>query len=53
MPLGKTGLCLWIDDIEATLYDLKPKGLDVDPDGVRIELMQLMPESCQAEALHD
>ena len=66
---GFKHLCLWVDDIEATLRDLKNKGLDVDPDnirtgrskcrqyfiadpdGVRIELMQLMPESEQAKAL--
>lgn len=66
---GFKHLCLWVDDIEATLHDLKAKGLDVDPnnirtgrskcrqyfiadpDGVRIELMQLMPESEQAKAL--
>jgi lactoylglutathione lyase len=67
---GFKHLCLWVDDIETTLHDLKAKGLDVDPDGartgrskcrqyfiadpdgVRIELMQLMPESKQAEALN-
>ena len=61
--------CLWVDDIEQTLKDLKDRGLDVDlegiktgrsrcrqyfiadPDGVRIELMQLMPESEQARTL--
>ncbi len=66
---GFKHLCLWVDDIEATLHGLKERGLDVDPnnirtgrskcrqyfiadpDGVRIELMQLMPESKQAEAL--
>ena len=64
---GFKHLCLWVDDIEATLHDLKARGLDVDPagirtgrskcrqyfiadpDGVRIELMQLMPESEQAK----
>ncbi|MCZ6634903.1 MAG: VOC family protein [bacterium] len=68
---GFKHLCLWVDDIETTVHDLKSKGLDVDPDGirtgrskckqyfivdpdgVRIELMQLMPESKQAEALKD
>ena len=68
---GFKHLCLWVDDIEATLHDLKSKGLAVDPegartgrskcrqyfiadpDGVRIELMQLMPESLQAQALND
>lgn len=68
---GFKHLCLWVDDIEATLHDLQSKGLDVDPngirtgrskcrqyfiadpDGVRIELMQLMPESLQAQALND
>jgi lactoylglutathione lyase len=67
---GFKHLCLWVDDIETTLRDLKTKGLDVDPDGirtgrskcrqyfiadpdgVRIELMQLMPESLQAQALN-
>lgn len=67
---GFKHLCLWVDDIEATLHDLKSKGLDVDPnnirtgrskcrqyfitdpDGLRIELMQLMPESEQAKALN-
>lgn len=66
---GFRHLCLWVDDIEATLHDLKSKGLKVDPshiltgrskcrqyfiadpDGLRIELMQLMPESEQAKAL--
>ena len=66
---GFKHVCLWVDDIEATLHDLQAKGLDVDPsgirtgrskcrqyfiadpDGVRIELMQLMPESLQAQAL--
>jgi lactoylglutathione lyase len=72
LPANASGfkhLCLWVDDIEATLHDLQAKGLDVDPagirtgrskcrqyfiadpDGVRIELMQLMPESKQARAL--
>lgn len=69
--IGMKHLCLWVDDIEATLADLKQKGLDVDPDaiktgrskcrqyfitdpdGVRIELMQLMPDSLQAAALAD
>ena len=68
---GFKHLCLWVDDIETTLHDLRTKGLDVDPDGirtgrskckqyfiadpdgVRIELMQLMPESEQAKALND
>ena len=67
---GFKHLCLWVDDIETTLHDLKTKGLDVDPegirtgrskckqyfiadpDGVRIELMQLMPDSKQAQALN-
>jgi lactoylglutathione lyase len=66
---GFKHLCLWVDDIKATLRDLEAEGLDVDPDGirtgrskcqqyfiadpdgVRIELMQLMPESRQAQAL--
>ncbi|MBN1933579.1 MAG: VOC family protein [Anaerolineae bacterium] len=72
MPNNASGfkhLCLWVDDIEATLHDLQAKGLDVDPagirtgrsrcrqyfiadpDGVRIELMQLMSESLQAQAI--
>jgi lactoylglutathione lyase len=68
---GVKHLCLWVDDIDATLRDLQAKGLDVDPDGirtgrskcrqyfiadpdgVRIELMQLLPESLQAQALND
>ena len=68
---GFKHLCLWVDDIETTLHELKTRGLDVDPDGirtgrskckqyfiadpdgVRIELMQLMPESSQAQALND
>ena len=68
---GFKHLCLWVDDIETTLHDLKTRGLDVDPagirtgrskcrqyfiadpDGVRIELMQLMPESNQAQALNN
>ena len=74
IPVNASGfkhLCLWVDDIEATLHDLNARGLDVDPggirtgrskcrqyfiadpDGVRIELMQLMPESNQAQALND
>lgn len=66
---GFRHLCLWVDDMEATIRDLKAKGLGVDPknirtgrskclqyfiadpDGLRIELMQLMPESEQAKAL--
>ena len=66
---GFKHLCLWVDDIETTVRDIKSRGLDVDPDaiktgkskckqyfiadpdGVRIELMQLMPESKQAEAI--
>ena len=73
LPRNASGfkhLCLWVDDLEATLHDLKSKGLDVDPnnirtgrskcrqyfitdpDGLRIELMQLMPDSKQAEALN-
>jgi len=68
---GFKHLCLWVDGLETTLHDLRGKGLDVDPDGirtgrskcrqyfiadpdgVRIELMQLMPESNQAKALQD
>ena len=67
---GYKHLCLWVDDLDATLLDLKARGLDVDPqgakigrskckqyfiadpDGVRIELMQLMPDSKQAEAIN-
>ena len=67
--IGVKHICLWVDDIEQTLSDLKDRGLDVDPkgakigksksrqyfiqdpDGVRIELMQLMPDSMQARAL--
>ena len=67
--IGMKHLCLWVDNIEQTLLDLKSRGMDVDPadvktgrskcrqyfiqdpDGVRIELMQLMPESLQAQAL--
>jgi lactoylglutathione lyase len=66
---GIRHVCLWVDDIDATLATLKSRGLDVDPtkvrtgrsrcrqyfiadpDGVRIELMQLMPDSEQARAL--
>jgi lactoylglutathione lyase len=72
IPANASGfkhLCLWVDDLKATLHDLKSRGLDVDPagirtgrskcrqyfiadpDGVRIELMQLMPESLQAQAI--
>jgi lactoylglutathione lyase len=68
---GFKHICLWVDELETTLHDLKTKGLDVnpdgirtgrskckqyfiaDPDGVRIELMQLMPESSQAKALNN
>jgi len=67
--IGVKHICLWVDDIEQTVGDLKARGMDVDPadiktgmskcrqyfiqdpDGVRIELMQLMPESLQAKAL--
>ena len=66
---GFKHVCLWVDDIEATLKDLEARGLDVDlagirtgrsrcrqyfiadPDGVRIELMQLMPDSLQAKTV--
>ena len=72
LPQNASGfkhLCLWVDDLKATLIDFKSRGLDVDPDhirtgrskclqyfiadpdGLRIELMQLMPESEQAKAL--
>ena len=68
---GFKHVCLWVDDLEATLNDLKTRGLDVDPagirtgrsrcrqyfiadpDGVRIELMQLMPDSLQAKTLKE
>jgi lactoylglutathione lyase len=67
---GFKHLCLWVDDIETTVREIKSRGLDVDPDGiktgrskckqyfiadpdgVRIELMQLMPESKQAAAIN-
>ncbi|MGQ9523924.1 MAG: VOC family protein [Armatimonadota bacterium] len=58
-------LCLLVDDMGATLKDLRSRGLDIqgepsmgkdgnlqywltDPDGNRIELMQIMPGSLQA-----
>ncbi|NLV92537.1 MAG: VOC family protein [Firmicutes bacterium] len=61
--IGFTHLCLQVDDMQATLAHLAAKGLDVgeptmgadgnwqywikDPDGVPIELMQIMPDSMQ------
>jgi lactoylglutathione lyase len=61
-------LCLAVDDMEATLEELKARGLPLagevnrgkdgnvqfwltDPDGNRIELMEIHPESLQAQAL--
>ena len=61
-------LCLAVDDMTATLADLKARGLPLegeanhgqdgntqfwltDPDGNRIELMQIHPASLQAQAL--
>ena len=32
---GFKHLCLWVEDIEATLRDLQARGLDVDPGGIR------------------
>ncbi|MBS11676.1 MAG: hypothetical protein CME19_08750 [Gemmatimonadetes bacterium] len=33
--MGVKHICLWVDDIDATLHDLKSRGLDVDPSGVK------------------
>lgn len=63
--IGFKHLCLHVDDIFATLEELKKKGLEIkgqplmgadgnyqywleDPDGNKIELMQIMPNSLQA-----
>lgn len=60
-------LCLSVDDMRATLEQLKERGLEItgeprqgrdhnwqywiaDPDGNRIELMQMSPDSPQAAA---
>jgi lactoylglutathione lyase len=58
--------CLTVDDLPATLQELADRGLEIsgprfgldgnwqywvtDPDGNRIELMQMMPDSKQAAA---
>jgi lactoylglutathione lyase len=64
---GYNHFALKVDDMEATLRDLRERGLPIsggpdmgldanwqywitDPDGNRIELMQVMPESPQAAA---
>jgi len=65
---GPSHLCLGVDDIHATLAELKRRGLEItgearqgadgnfqywiaDPDGNKIELMQLMPDSLQMKAV--
>jgi lactoylglutathione lyase len=65
--IGFKHLCLHVDDIFATLEELKKRGLEIkgqpmmgadgnyqywieDPDGNRIELMQIMPGSLQDKA---
>jgi catechol 2,3-dioxygenase-like lactoylglutathione lyase family enzyme len=66
--IAYTHLSLAVDDIDATLADLRSRGLETpgaptmgkdnnyqywiaDPDGNRIELMQMMPDSLQLKAL--
>lgn len=61
-------LCLAVDDMAATLDELKARGMALegapnrgkdgniqfwltDPDGNRVELMQIAPDSLQAQAL--
>ncbi len=67
---GKTGqpgsiihLCLEVDDIDATIGEIRGRGIEVgdkklgadnnyqawleDPNGVKIELMQYLPDNCQ------
>jgi lactoylglutathione lyase len=66
---GLKHICLWVDDLAATLegiaergYAVDPQGIKTgrsgcrqyfvaDPDGVQIELMQLLPDSMQARAM--
>ncbi len=60
-------LCLLVDDMEATVAEMKARGVEFtseinrgkdgntqawtrDPDGNRIELMQIAPDSLQAQA---
>jgi lactoylglutathione lyase len=68
---GLKHICLWVDDLQATLEGLRKQGYAVDPqgiktgrsgcrqyfvadpDGVKIELMQLLPDSMQAKAMGD
>ena len=56
-------LCLEVDDIDATINELRQRGIEVgdkklgadnnyqawleDPNGVKIELMQYLPDNCQ------
>lgn len=64
---GYNHFSLGVDDMEATLQELRDRGLDIpgeakqgldgnwqywiaDPDGNRIELMQIMPDSPHAAA---
>jgi catechol 2,3-dioxygenase-like lactoylglutathione lyase family enzyme len=68
--VGYEHLCLTVDDVHATVEDLRARGVvfegepkmgldgnwqvwTSDPDGNRIELMQMMPDSLQARALDE
>lgn len=60
-------VCLEVDDMEATVRELRRRGVEVsdptrsgehsyqawivDPDGIRIEIQQFTPESLQIEAM--
>ena len=66
-PVGFTHFGLWADDINASVADFRGKGVKIedvrvgrtnapltnltDPNGVRIELVELTPESLQRKAV--
>ncbi|MDA1193091.1 MAG: VOC family protein [Candidatus Poribacteria bacterium] len=63
-PIGYAHLCLRVDNLDATIAELASRGIEVDnirkgksgclqgwvtdPDGNRIELMEILPDSLQA-----
>jgi len=66
-PPGVTHVGLWVDNIDATVAALRKQGVDVgdpftgftkarvtnivDPNGVRLELLELPPESMQRKSM--
>ena len=55
--IGYVHCCLLVDDLQTSYRDAVAQGGDgnwqfwvTDPDGTRIEMMQIMPESMQARA---